>query len=239
MFEHLPARSNGNPRLYEPRYPSRQRPEVLDMTLGDFHEYLVAAGGLVESNGTECFESSSEGLLYMDSKLLQDHVEKLLDAKNDQAILDFFSPTNTFLVQCVGFSLIRGTLDLLHRKKRHDLLFQVCEQLAKIKPDFLTASGFVSFYSRALNAQQKFSEAVFLLSRESAGRVTPRFPNDIHCVKNLAYALWLLGKNREATEIVELAIARGLPRDQFQHIRFKTSAAGPRAKGRHRQEPRV
>lgn len=238
MFEHVPPFEDGEARFYEPRYPSRQRAEVLDMTLGDFHEYLVAAGGLVEPDGLEDLPAK-DSLLYFDPKALQDYVHKLLNEGDDKAILDFFSPANPSLVEYVDFTLIRGVLDVLHLRRRHDLLLQVCEQLARIKPDLLTAAGFVSFYTRALNAQGKFEEAVRLLSKENGSGAIPRFPNDIHCVKNLAYALWLLDRNREATELVEAAIARGLPRDQFEHIRRKTGAAGPRANNRRRSERQV
>lgn len=208
------------------------------MTLGDFHEYLAAAGGFIEPDGMDDLPAE-DGLLYVDPKALQGYVQKLLDEGSDKTILDFFSPANPSMVEYANFTLIRGVLDILHKRRRHDLLLQVCEQLAVIKPDFLTAAGFVSFYTRALNAQGEFAESVRLLSKENGSGVTPRFPNDIYCVKNLTYALWLSGRNREATELVEAAIARGLPRDQFQHIRFKTGAAGPRAKHRRTPEPRV
>lgn len=238
MFEHL-RNEEGDPILYEPRYPSRQRPEVLGMDLEDFHEYLIAAGGLTQYDGMEDLSSSSDGLLYVDPKALQGYVQNLLYARDDKAILEFFSPANPLFVEYVKFDLIRGILGMLHKNGRHDLLLKVCEQLVGIKLDFLTVPGFVSFYARALNAQERFDESVHLLGKEDEASVKPKFPNDVHCVKNLVYALWFLNRNREATELVEAAIARGLPRNQFIHIGFKTSAAGPRANHRRRLEHQI
>lgn len=77
-----------------------------------------------------------DGLLYVDPKALQGYVHKLLNERDDKAILDFFSPANPSMVEYANFTLIRGVLDVLHkRRRRHDLLLLVCEQLARIKPD--------------------------------------------------------------------------------------------------------
>lgn len=170
-------------------------------------------------------------LVYSDPRRLVGFTDRLLSDGNNGAIRTFFSARNPRLKESVTYRFVRGVLGLIHDRGRRDLLLSVCTGLLELDQNLISVSGFLAFYTRALNHDGQYEKSVQLLGRGSPVGVVAKFPGDIHCVKNLAYALISLQRIAEARAIIEAATARGLPNDQFFHLQTMMRGKPPRGAG--------
>jgi hypothetical protein len=214
----------------QPRFPKNPTAKrLLARAFNELHYYETAADMIGRSN---------EGELYRDPLLMLNFVRALLELGQDMEILLLFSGANPdFRERAQTPSFVRPTLDFLHRRRRHDLMLHIVEQVLLANPNASTAEHFVDFASRALNEARQFKKSVRLLvSAEDPRRA--RFPKNIRCVKGLAYALIGLRRRHDAEIIIDAAIANGLPRNEFLHLdrRLQGGARPPRP---HRRDPRL
>lgn len=180
---------------------------------------------------------AGSALLYSGPQVLHSYVAALLDRGKEEEIRECFSRHRKRFQMEVSYPLIKNVLGLLHARKKHDLLLYVCEESAAAKPDLLTVPGFLGYYSRALNARGRFEESIRLLTKETSQGLVPKFPRDVHCMKNLAYALIALRRTGEAEVLIASAVASGLSRTEFAHL--DNSMRGRRKRGGPPERPRV
>lgn len=131
--------------------------------------------------------------LFQDPMLLVCFVEALLKNHDQNEIMRTFSALNVFFRAHATVALIRPTMQFLHRAREFDLMLYICQQMLIIKPDVKTQEKFCDFASRAFNAEEEYEATVKLLAQSNgtngAPQLTPRFPRNFHCMKNLAYGL--------------------------------------------------
>lgn len=159
--------------------------------------------------------------LFKDPMLLASYVETLLRNNEQGEIMRTFSALNAFFRANATVALIRQTLVLLHKARAHDLMLYICQQMLIVRPHSRTQEKFCDFASRAFNSACEYKASVELLVQSStngAQSLTPRFPRNFHCMKNLAYALIGLGQRRAAEAVVDEAVRNGLPRTEFRHL---------------------
>ncbi|GEM_PF-3995132 len=160
----------------------------------------------------------ADELVYIDARRLVAFTERLLGDGNDGAIRTFFSARNPRLKENLSYRFVRSVLGLLHDRGRRDLLLSVCNGLLELDKNLATVPGFMGFYTRGLNNDRQYEKSVQLLGRETPSGTVAKFPVDVHCVKNLAYALIALHRNTEASSVIDAAIVKGLPKAEFYHL---------------------